>query len=248
MELVKSGRLTAKIAENTQEIRQSQQLRHTVFCEEMGATHHGDIEGVEQDDYDDICDHLLIYFDDIVVGSYRLLKRSVVKKHNRSFYTETEYNIDNIKKYQGEVLELGRSCVSKDYRRGAVIQFLWRSIASYVVANDIKVMFGCGSFPSTDIESLKVPLSYLYHNHLAPKEIQSVALPEQYVDMDLLPKGSYDDKQALAQLPPLIKGYLRLAGTVGDGAVIDKEFNTTDICIIVETSKIHERYVNSLSS
>jgi L-ornithine Nalpha-acyltransferase len=103
-------------------------------------------------------------------------------------------------------------------------------------------MFGCASLPGIDPDALAVPLSYLRHHHLAPPELRARAVPERYIEMNRLPPDAYNRARALAAVPPLIKGYLRLGGFVGDGAVIDEQFNTTDVCIVVKTDLVTERY------
>jgi putative hemolysin len=143
--------------------------------------------------------------------------------------------------YPGEVLELGRSCNARDARNTATMQMLWRGIALYAFHYNIKVMFGCASLPGT--EPAPDALSYLYHHHLAPPEIRVRALEHRYVKMDVLAPGSYEPRKALARVSPLIKGYLRLGGFVGDGAVIDHEFNTTDVFIMVKTELVTEKYI-----
>jgi putative hemolysin len=167
------------------------------------------------------------------------------------FYTSTEFDIAPLLAYPGEILELGRSCVDAAYRNRPTMQLLWRGIATYVFQHDITLMFGCASLPGTDPQALAVPLSYLHHNHLAPASLRARALSDRYVEMNILPPGEVDADAAVAQidarsaiaaLPPLIKGYLRLGGLVGEGAVIDREFNTTDVCIIVVTDRVTEKY------
>jgi len=145
--------------------------------------------------------------------------------------------------YPGEVLELGRSCVDASARNMATMQLLWRGIAQYVFHYGIELMFGCASLPGTEVEALALPLTYLYQHHLAPPALRARALPERYVDMNLLASGSYDRRKAQNEVPPLIKGYLRLGGFVGDGAVIDHQFNTTDVCIVVKTDLVTEKYL-----
>jgi len=142
----------------------------------------------------------------------------------------------------GALMELGRSCVHADYRDRATMQLLWRGVAEYVNAHDIKLMFGCASLPGTDPDALAVQLSYLYHHHMAPEALRASALPERFTEMCRLPKDKIEPRRALASLPPLLKGYLRVGGFVGDGAVIDYQFNTTDVCIIVKTDLIAGRY------
>ena len=139
-------------------------------------------------------------------------------------------------------MELGRSCVEPSYRTGAVMQLLWRGIAAYVFKHRIDLMFGCGSLPGTDLEALAPALAFLHHNHLAPPELRPRALAHRRVPMDRLEPGGVDVRAALAELPPLVKGYLRLGGFVGDGAVLDLQFNTTDVCVVVKTDLVTDKY------
>jgi L-ornithine Nalpha-acyltransferase len=122
------------------------------------------------------------------------------------------------------------------------MQLLWSGIAAYISHYDIVLMFGCASLPGTDPDTLAMPLSYLHYHHLAPPELRPRALTERYVDMCRLNRSAIDPTRALVALPPLIKGYLRLGGFVGDGAVIDEQFNTIDVCIVVKTDLVTEKY------
>ena len=158
------------------------------------------------------------------------------------FYSEDEYDIHAITNFPGGVLELGRSCVDADYRGRAVMQLLWRGIAAYIDLHAIDLMFGCASLNGTDPDALAAELTYLYGHHLAPPALRPKALPARYVDMRRLDPAAYDPRRASQALPPLIKGYLRLGGFVGDGAVIDQQFNTVDVAIVVKTDLVTERY------
>ena len=246
--------LIVRLAENDSDVQAAQALRYKVFYGEMGAR---PSEGtawskLDVDPFDEICDHLVVVDENRareneadghprVVGTYRLLRRSVALRH-RGFYSELEYDLDRPKNYPGEVVELGRSCVDADYRARGAIQLLWRGIADYLVRHDIDVMFGCASFPGTNPECLRESLSYLHHNHLAPSALRPRALENRYVAMDTLPPAGFDREESFGRLPPLIKGYVRVGGFVGDGAVVDHQFNTTDICIIVEKHRIAGKY------
>ena len=176
-----------------------------------------------------------------IVGTYRLIRGDKIGRMEE-FYSSSEYDLSPIMKFPGSVLELGRSCVAPAYRCRSVMQLLWRGVAEYVTRNDICLMFGCGSLPGADLDRHAETLSYLHANHLAPEELRVRAQPDRYEPMTLRDPAALNLKTALAGLPPLIKGYLRLGGMVGDGAVLDREFNTTDICIIVETSRITDKY------
>ena len=240
--------LEVRLANSEAEIAAAQRLRYRVFYDEMGAkpTPEMAAEKRDFDEFDERCDHLLVINNRAtdhelgVVGTYRLHRRD--KPAFKGFYSSSEYDIAKIAALPGRVLELGRSCVDADWRTKMTMQLLWRGIAGYVFAHNIDLMFGCASLPGTDPQALALPLSYLYHHHLAPAAIRPRALPERFADMNLMPQDQIDVKRALVALPPLIKGYLRLGGFVGDGAVIDPQFNTTDICIMVQTDLITDKY------
>jgi putative hemolysin len=244
-----SGPFQVRLAESAADIDAAQALRYRIFYEIMGAQ---PLPGMEQrrrdsDGYDQICDHLLVFDHsrgsgaEAVVGTYRLIRRDAAARFG-AFYSAAEYDIARLIAYPGEILELGRSCVDAGYRARPVMQLLWGGIAAYVSHYDIALMFGCASLPGTDPDALAAPLSYLYYHHLAPPALRARALPERLVDMRRLDPAALDPARMLAALPPLIKGYLRLGGFVGDGAVIDQQFNTTDVCIVVKTDLVAEKY------
>lgn len=247
---ITTGSMEIRLAESDEERAAAQRLRYQVFYEEMKAKPTAQMAAARRDfdKIDDVADHLLVLDHDrgtgvdAVVGTYRLIRREAAAKLGQ-FYSADEYDISALEKtFTGEVLELGRSCVDEDYRTRQVMELLWRGIAAYVFHYDIEVMFGCASMPGNDVEALALPLSYLYHNHLAPEDRRPVALPDQYVPMNRIPAEEIDMKQGLRAVPPLIKGYLRLGGYIGDGAVIDPQFNTVDVCVVVETKQVTDRY------
>jgi putative hemolysin len=244
---IRQRSLEARLAASEADVDAAQALRYRVFYEEMAARPSPESLALRRDadEFDRICDHLLVIDHDgeagRVVGTYRLLRRSVAKRYGR-FYSASEFDLSCLERCSGEIMELGRSCVDAEHRTRPTMQLLWSAIAAYVFRYEISLMFGCASLPGTDPRALAPQLSYLYEHHLAPPEIRLRALPERYVDMRLVPSSELDPKMALAGLPPLIKGYLRLGGFVGDGAVIDDQFNTTDVSIVVRTDLITEKY------
>jgi putative hemolysin len=248
-EELRSGNLGLRLAESAAEIDAAQALRFRVFYEEMGARADAAAAAAKRDvdAFDAVADHLLVLDHDLgtgpqaVVGTYRLIRRAGAAKIGR-FYSASEYDISLLEGFPGEVMELGRSCVAPPYRTRGTLQLLWRGIAAYVFRHRIDLMFGCASLPGTDLDALSPQLSYLRANHLAPPALRPRALPARYISMDRVPIGALDMKSALVALPPLIKGYLRLGGFVGDGAVIDDQFNTTDVCVVVKTDLITDKY------
>jgi L-ornithine Nalpha-acyltransferase len=246
---IRSGPLQVRLAETPADIDAAQALRYRIFYETLGAH---PLPGMacrrrDIDRFDNDCDHLLVLDHshgagaDIVVGTYRLIRREAAARLG-AFYSANEFDIAPLVAQPGEILELGRSCVDPAYRQRSVMQLLWSGIAAYVFYYEIVLMFGCASLPSTEPDALAIPLSYLHHYHLAPAALRPRALAERYVDMRRLNPCAIDAAKALAALPPLIKGYLRLGGFVGDGAVIDAQFNTTDVCILVKTNLVTEKY------
>jgi putative hemolysin len=243
--LLTSGVLEARLARSIEEIEAAQRLRYEVFFEECGAKPDEIVADLKRDisPIDDFCDVLLVidHSKNKIVGTYRFMLREAAH-HYGSYYTASEYEIDKLVDYPAEVMELGRSCVHKDYRTKPTMQLLWRGIGAYIEMNKVGLCFGCASFIGTDISKYQQALAYLYHYHLAPPELRTRVLPQYYHDMNLIPKNQVDLKQAMKELPPLIKGYLRLGGYIGDGAFIDYEFNSIDVCIIVKREMVTERY------
>lgn len=242
--------LLVRIAQTEEEIKRAQELRYRVFYEGMGAVPRFSIKAEKRDFdiFDDYCDQLLVidrskstFFKTCVVGTYRLLRKSVALQKD-GYYSTGEFEVGKMSRNLGEHVELGRSCVDPEYRGRAIMQLLWQGIASYIAEHDITLMFGCASFPGTNLDEMASALSYLHHNHLAPESWRPKAQSSRYVGIDLLEENSIDMRTAMRQMPALIKGYLRVGGMIGEGAVIDHEFNTTDICLIVETENITGRY------
>jgi putative hemolysin len=252
------GSLEVRLATSAREIRQAQRLRFRVFYNEMSAAPNPAslLSRRDFDEYDAICDHLLVIDHDVeprrfrkakprVVGTYRLLRHEVAERHF-GFYTAAEYDIDPLIEANPSLrfLELGRSCVLKPYRNRRTVELLWHGIWAYVLHHRIDVMIGCASLEGTDPDRLALPLSFLHHHARAPEAWRVRAARERYVPMDRLAKEAVDPKAALHALPPLIKGYLRLGATFGDGAVIDRQFGTTDVLVILPVAAINRRYID----
>jgi putative hemolysin len=246
---IASGPLQVRLARDRSDIDAAQALRYRVFYECLGARAavEAAVRRRDFDRFDENCDHLLVIDrsrgdgPENVVGTYRLIRREAAARLG-GFYSAAEFDIAPLAAYPGEILELGRSCVDGAYRQRPTMQLLWSGIAAYAFHYDIALMFGCASLPGTDPDALAMPLSYLHYHHLAPSALRARALPRRYVAMRRLPARAIDAARARAHLPPLIKGYLRLGGFVGDGAVIDRDFNTTDVCIVVKTDLVTEKY------
>ncbi len=253
------GSLEVRMARNVKEVKKAQRLRYDVFYEEMSAIADANTLATRRDadPFDAYCDHLLVVdhasqkrnklgrLKPEIVGTYRILRQEAADMHG-GFYTAGEYDIQSlIDANPGKrFMELGRSCVLKPYRNKKTVELLWHGIWAYVLHHKIDVMLGCASIEGTNPDALAGQLSFLHHNALAPEEWRVRALDDRYVDMNRLPADEINARDALRALPPLVKGYLRLGAFVGDGAVVDHQFGTTDILIIMPVSELNTRYVN----
>ncbi|SEQ54845.1 ornithine-acyl[acyl carrier protein] N-acyltransferase [Faunimonas pinastri] len=252
------GDLEVRLARTAAEVRRSQALRYNVFYEEMSAIASPEAELIRRDvdPFDLICDHLLVVDQSApkrpfmrnkagIVGTYRMLRQEIAEA-NGGFYTAGEYDISPLLERHDHLnfLELGRSCVLKPYRDKRTVELLWHGIWAYVLMHGVDVMIGCASLEGTDPDKLALPLSFLHHNARPPEAWDVRAHDHLYVDMNRMPAEAIDMKQAMRALPPLIKGYLRIGAYIGDGAVVDHQFGTTDVMIIMPVSAMNARYVN----
>lgn len=253
------GPLEVRLATTRKEIKKAQRLRYRVFYEEMTAIPDmmSRLKRRDMDAFDAICDHLLVIDHEApsrrakglprkpqVVGTYRLLRQDVAERHS-GFYTQSEFDIAPLIAGRPDLrfLELGRSCVLEPYRDKRTVELLWHGIWAYVLHHRVDVMFGCASLAGTSAEALALPLSFLHHHAKAPPDWRVAALPSRAVPMDHLPASAVDAKSALRLLPPLIKGYLRVGAVIGDGAVVDHQFGTTDVLVVLPVSRINPRYI-----
>ena len=239
-----------RLATTPEDLTAAQRLRYQVFIRELGGDgpmvdHQA---GLERDAFDPFFDHLVLVDQRLdpaetahVIGAYRVMPGDRRDAAGR-FYSETEYDLTPLLASGRSLLELGRSCVHADHRGGTAMFHLWNGLADYVLERGIEVLFGVASFHGTDITALSQPLAYLYHHHLAPPEMRVRALPPHRQDMNLIDAGCLDRKAAMAATPALIKAYIRLGGFVGDGAWIDTEFNTTDVCLVMDTGRMSARH------
>lgn len=250
------GTLEVRLATTAAEIDAVQALRYRVFYENdvdnWGAVPTTEMQARQRDydNMDQFCDHLLVIDNaktnllDAVVGTYRFIRKPHADA-NGSWYSAGEYDIHNVTTHPNEVLEVGRSCVDHAYRTRYTMTLMWRAIAVYAAQHRIKTIFGCACFNGTDLKKYEHSLSYLYHNYLAPPAVRMTCLPQHYNSMQLLPPDKIDERKAIAELPPLIKGYMNVGCFVGDGAYIDKQFNSIDVAIICQTDRLTGRYAEN---
>ena len=252
------GDLEVRLARSAAEVRRAQAIRYNVFYEEMSAIADAltMVSRRDADAFDAICDHVLVLDHAAparafrrrkpeVVGTYRLLRQAVADRH-AGFYSAGEFDLQPLLDRHRDLdfLELGRSCVLPPYRTKRTVELLWHGIWAYVLAHGVDVMIGCASLEGTDPDRLALPLSFLHHYARAPEDWRVSALPERAVAMNRLAKEAVDPRAALHALPPLIKGYLRLGAYIGEHAVVDHQFGTTDVLIVMPVSALNPRYVS----
>lgn len=248
------GSLEVRLARDADEIEATQRVRYRVFHEELGAQAHsaGTQERRDADRFDDVCDHLLVFDTSVdapateqIVGTYRMLRQDAAESAG-GFYSSDEFEFEKLVRRHPNLrfLELGRSCVLPQYRSRRTIELLWQGIWAYVNHYQIDVMAGCASFHGAVPAAHAEALSYLAHNARAQGAWDVAAVPARYHSMDLMPPEAVNVRSALAALPPLIKGYLRVGAKIGDGCVIDHDFATTDVFVVLQVREIASRYIN----
>ncbi len=248
------GSLEARLACSEAEIEAAQEVRYRVFYEELGAkaSRLQAAERRDADRFDAVCDHILVFDHSLaapeherIVGTYRVLTQEGAALCG-GFYSEDEFDLAGlIERNPGKrFLELGRSCVLPQYRSKRTIEALWQAIWAYVLHHKIDVMAGCASFHGTVPAAHSEALSFLAQSFRTEPEFQVSALPERYRSMDLVPPEAINAKAAFARMPPLIKGYLRLGARIGDGCVIDHDFETVDVFVVLAVSDIRQRYIS----
>ncbi|MCP8938079.1 GNAT family N-acetyltransferase [Alsobacter sp. SYSU M60028] len=252
------GSLEVRLARSRKDIRRAQRLRYDVFFREMNAMAGAmnRLRRLDVDPFDSICDHLLVIDHAAgasrdggaakprIVGTYRLLRQEVAERHF-GFYTQDEFDVAPLlARHPGKrFLELGRSCVMPAYRDKRTVELLWHGIWAYVLHHRVDVMFGCASFDTLDPAALEAPLSFLREHALAAPEWRASALPHRTLDVRHAPRNEIAARRALSDLPPLIKGYLRVGASIGEGAVADRRFGTTDVLVVLPVSHINPRYI-----
>ncbi|GGA58398.1 hypothetical protein GCM10011385_10030 [Nitratireductor aestuarii] len=247
------GSLEVRLAQSAADVAAAQAIRFDVFVRELGAcTSRSFTEDRDADDFDEICDHLLVVDTaagegGAIVGTYRLLPQ---ERATRGFYSDSEFELTElVARHPGRrFLELGRSCVLPDYRSKRTIELLWQGIWSYCRRNSIDVMVGCASFHGIEPVEHAQALSLLAHNFQTENEWHVRARCDRFSEMKLLRQDELEPKAALTAMPPLIKGYLRLGAKFGEGCVVDTEFETTDVLVVLPVENIPSRYIEYYTS
>lgn len=225
------------VARDEREVRAAQRLRYEVFAEEMGATLHSPVDGLDVDEFDEFCDHLVVR-DDVtgdIVGTYRMLPPESAARAGR-LYAETEFDVSALAGLRGSLVETGRSCVHPDHRSGAVVGLVWAGIARYMLLSGHKWLAGCASVPLYDGGELAAGVwDTVHRKHFAPPEHRVV--PLRPFDVDAAPRP------ARTVVPPLLRGYLRLGAWICGRPALDVDFGVADFLVLLSMDNLDQRYL-----
>jgi len=241
-----------RLTHTKEERRMVRALRYDVFVEEEGATPTAEQKELHEefDEFDKYAEYMAVFHNGKIVGTYRIIDKKAADKMG-GFYTETEFNISKIKKASDNIAEMSRACVAREYRENAlVMRMLWAGLSEYVLRRRIAVLFGVASWVGQKPVESAQAISYLYYNYLSPLRLRARVIPERFADgvdqrmskMNILPRAFVDEESAKKQMTPLIKGYLRMGATFGQGVFIDKPFNTYDVFVMLQTKNMDAAY------
>lgn len=228
--------LAVTLARGAQEVVEAQRLRYKVFAEEMGARIPGREQGIDSDFYDAHCEHLLVRDTDTqqVVGTYRILSGAKARRIG-GFYADEEFDLTRLNHLRDGMVEIGRSCVHRDYRGGAAIALLWAGLANYMTQHSYRYLIGCASIGMADGGATAANVHYaLQCSNSSPVEYRV------FPRLDLpLRRARPTDK---VTIPPLLRGYFRLGAYVCGAPAWDPEFNSADLLLLLPMSRLTPRY------
>jgi putative hemolysin len=224
------------VARGEAEILEAQRLRYRVFAEEMGARLPTADEGIDRDPFDAWCEHMLVTEEDTgeVVGTYRILTGETAKRVG-GFYSDQEFDLTRLNHLRDRAVEIGRSCVHPDHRRGGVIALLWSGVLEYIQRTGYEYILGCASLSMVDGgHSAAAAFKQLRESHLSSVEYRvfpRCPLPLHELDQNVTPS-----------IAPLIKAYLRVGAHVCGEPAWDPDFNTADLLMLLPLSRMTARY------
>jgi putative hemolysin len=231
----KTKQLYVGLARSDEEIRAAQRLRYRVFVDELGANLVVREPGVDRDYYDTFCDQLVVRDEENgrLIGAYRLLPPEAARRAG-SYYSETEFNIDRLRHLRDQTVEVGRACIDAEYRTGGTIALLWSGIIRYMLQNRYEYLIGCASIGMADGGRTAAGIFQGMEDHMAPLEYR--AFPNCPLPLERI-EARHD-----AEVPALIKGYLRAGAWVCGQPAWDPDFNTADLLMLLPMSRISPRY------
>jgi len=230
-----SGKLVLSMASTPQELREVQRLRYKVFIETMGLTALERADGLDSDEFDEHCDHLIVRDSDtlMVVGTYRLLSANRARKLGR-LYSEGEFDLGRLNNIRGRIVEAGRACIHPDYRGGSVIMLLWSGLAEYMRRENAEFLVGCASISLADGGHNAVAVYQQLIKNLAPLEYRVTPhLPFPFSRLEAAQKP---------QVPALLKGYMRSGAWICGEPAWDPDFESADLFLLMPLAKLDPRY------
>jgi len=236
------GHYEVRLARTSAEVFLAQKLRYEVmYLEKNGRPDLGKIKAEADIDEWDECAHHIIVLDTRsektkIVGTLRLVSNLMLATEQK-FYTEAAFDVSGLREHYPSMLELGRFCIDPGGRNGPILLLIWKFAMQFIANNRVDVMFGCASFPGTDIYQHREVLTYLYKNNLAPAPLMPKAIVE-HVDIKEIDVDQVEFEKATKDIPTLLRGYLKLGAKTSEAAVIDPVFNTTFICIYVDAQSM----------
>lgn len=236
---VKRSQLHVSLATSEAEVREAQRLRYKVFVEEFGARLQTRLPEHDVDFYDAHCDHLIVrdQASERVIGTYRILSPEAASRVG-GYYSENEFSLTRLQQLRPGMVEVGRSCVHRDYRSGGVIAMLWSGLADYMLASGHRYLIGCASIGMGDGgHNAANVYRELAGRYMAPVEYR--AFPLHPLPVDRL-GGEQAGQKAL--VPPLLKGYLRAGSWICGEPAWDPDFNSADLLVMLPIARLKERY------
>lgn len=232
----RSPALSVALAGNEDEIRQCQRLRYQIFAGEMGARLDTDIPEHDTDEFDAYSKHLLVRNTGTgeVVGTTRLIT-DIDPARDEGYYSATEFDLGNILRLPGRIMEVGRTCIHPYYRTGSTIAVLWQGLARMMVMHDVDYLVGCASIPLDDGgANAAAIMTRLRERHWAPANLRvtpKIPLPP-----------AITESLGKAPMPSLLKAYLRIGALICGEAYWDDKFNVADVFILVNREQLDSRY------
>lgn len=237
------GPFVLKTITNPKELKAALQLRYQVFHREM--LEKKSERGIDVDEFDFQCDHLIIQEKKSgrIVGTYRFNSSAYTEK----FYSANEFNLDRLLKHDGVKIELGRACIHKDFRRGAVIALLWKGIADYMIASKAQFLFGCGSIKTTDPrEAALLHKYFIEQNRIVPEYLAPPTMAFKMPGLELWiqkfknPLTDAEREEAENLVPPLLRTYLKIGCYIGGEPAWDEEFKCIDFLTILDKEDLNK--------
>ncbi|HTD02688.1 GNAT family N-acetyltransferase [Undibacterium sp.] len=230
------SKLSLSLASTAKELKEVQRLRYKVFIESMGLSTLANPEGLDRDEFDEHCDHLIVRDTKTlrVVGTYRILSPNAARQVGR-YYSETEFDLSRLENIRGSIAEAGRACIHPDYRSGAVIMLLWAGLAAYMQRERCTYLIGCASISLADGGHNAAAIYRNFKEHdFSPLEYRvKPHLPFPIDEMDTGPEP---------RIPPLLRGYLRAGAWVCGDPAWDPDFHSADLFVMLPLANLDNRY------